>query len=91
MTTTALTYQELDREARYKVDGFDGIAFYIAGPVILTGDDWDDTYEAEDRVLVIMVGDDRQHDVGVDELTVIPEDSYCHSCGQIGCTHDGRA
>jgi len=84
------TFADLDRTVRYRVDGFDGIAFYIAGPVILTGDDWDDTYESEDRVLVTMVGDDRTHDVGTDELTPLNEDDYCAECGQIGCTHDGR-
>ena len=37
------------------------------------------------RVYVHMVGDDGAHLVDVRELAVIPEDSYCGVCGQIGC------
>lgn len=46
--------------------------------------------EAEGWVQAIMVGDDLVHVVEVSELTRIGEDDYCHECGQIGCTHDGR-
>lgn len=37
------------------------------------------------RVIAVMVGDDREHIVGTDELTEIPEDGYCLGCGQTGC------
>jgi len=42
------------------------------------------------RVLVVMVGDDKKHEVDVEDLTPIDDLDYCLSCGQIGCTHDGR-
>ena len=38
-----------------------------------------------DRVVAVMVGDDRRHMVDLSDLTVIAEDSFCRSCGQIGC------
>lgn len=48
--------------------------------------------EIENRQMVraVMVGDDREHLIDVDDLTMLDEDDYCHVCGQIGCGHDGR-
>lgn len=46
--------------------------------------------ESTQFVDAIMVGDDRVHSVDVDYLTAIGEEDYCHSCGQVGCTADGR-
>lgn len=43
--------------------------------------------EDTDWVVVVMVGDDREHVVEVDELTKIDEDDYCSGYGQIGCGH----
>lgn len=43
-----------------------------------------------DRVVAIMVGDDREFIIDVEDLTKISEDDYCSGCGQIGCTADGR-
>lgn len=40
-----------------------------------------------ENVIAVMVGDDRKHTVSVDDLTEIDEESYCPSCGQIGCRH----
>jgi hypothetical protein len=37
-----------------------------------------------------MVGDDCVHIVPVEDLEILGEDDYCHECGQIGCTGDGR-
>jgi hypothetical protein len=54
---------------------------------------WPDEAEvvdSETMVRAVMVGDDREHIVDVDDLTVIAEDDYCSECGQIGCTADGR-
>lgn len=39
---------------------------------------------------VVYVGDDREQLVEVSELTEIADEDYCHECGQIGCTADGR-
>lgn len=41
--------------------------------------------------IVVMVGDDREHVVDTERLTPLDDDDYCGVCGQIGCTHDGRA
>ncbi len=81
---------EIDFNARYSVDGYPGVAFYLRG-YWPTGRDFDgeQTYD-EDFVCAVMVGDDAQHCVDVDDLKVIANDAYCASCGQIGCTHDGR-
>lgn len=49
-----------------------------------------DQVEDREHVIAIMVGDDREHTVDVDDLTVIADDDYCGGCGQIGCTADGR-
>jgi hypothetical protein len=50
----------------------------------------DEPEEIEDhsKVRAVMVGDDREEIIDVDDLTVIPDDGYCRTCGQIGCTHD---
>ena len=41
-------------------------------------------------VYMIMVGDDHKHVIDPEDVTIIDPDAYCHECGQIGCTHDGR-
>jgi hypothetical protein len=42
------------------------------------------------RVRVVCVGDDKEHLVEYDSLTELGERDYCHTCGQVGCKHDGR-
>lgn len=51
--------------------------------------EWDEV-ENKERVFAHMVGDDARFEFGIDELTKIDEDDYCHECGQVGCQHDGR-
>lgn len=94
----------LDLTARYAVDGYPGIAFYLRGYVRTplvddeTGEElrvWmgelDDAYDIDrSQVRAVMVGDDREHLVDVDDLTPLDELGYCAVCGQIGCEHDGR-
>ena len=46
--------------------------------------------ENRDRVRAVMVGDDRVHEIDIDDLTVIDDLDYCAECGQIGCHADGR-
>jgi hypothetical protein len=94
----------VDFDAHYAVDGYRGIAFYLRGYATrqvevedsyeLDGETYYDysveTIEDDSMVRAVMVGDDREHIVDVDDLTVISEDDYCSGCGQIGCGHDGR-
>ena len=47
------------------------------------GEDWS-------RVIVVMVGDDREHVVQVEDLEPLGDGAWCGECGQIGCTNDGR-
>jgi len=55
-----------------------------------TGDgEWVEDTESG-MVLMVMVGDDHEHKVDATDCTEIGEDDYCHECGQIGCTADGR-
>ncbi len=37
------------------------------------------------RVVVVMVGDNRKHEVDVEDLTPLAEDAWCSDCGQVGC------
>lgn len=120
MTTLTDDFGTLDKDARYTVAGYDGIAFYLLGfktewtePECLghpaedcgpegehcsIGDvlycdgscDPPEEFANSDWVVAVMVGDDREHLVEVNDLTLIGENDYCHECGQLGCTHDGR-
>lgn len=113
MSDTLTIEQPLDFDARYKVSGYGGIAFWLKrystteeyeGDYLICEDEDCDHSLGElcwtegdtsivtdlDWVIAVMVGDDREHLVEVGELTVIADEDYCHECGQIGCTHDGR-
>lgn len=48
--------------------------------------EWVDDRE---RIVLVMVGDDREFEFEPEELTKINDEDYCHVCGQIGCGHDG--
>ena len=74
-----------------KVEGWKGVAFNVLGPAAreeVTEYGWE-SFEDPSQVRVVMVGDDKVHIVDKDDCTEIPEEDYCHECGQIGCTHDG--
>ena len=89
----------LDLHARYSVDGYNGIAFYLLGYAeeereIETTEEHDgetyiwidyETVTNTDMVRAVMVGDDRVHIIDVDDLTKLEDDAYCSCCGQIGC------
>jgi hypothetical protein len=102
---------EAHTAARYRVEGWAGVAVRIKGwtqeavnePDYLICDEGacdhesvecyveGDTYTVDGEMLrVVMVGDDREHIVDPADLIVIDDEDYCHSCGQLGCTHDGR-
>ncbi len=77
---------------RYRVDGWEGIAFDVVGCQMVDDEDTDWTGEQvpTGMLLVVMVGDDKQHAVEPYEVHPITDESYCHECGQLGCTADGR-
>jgi hypothetical protein len=69
-----------------QVEGWSGVAFWFIGhPVI----DEDSGEVDTERALVRMVGDDRDHDVDIDDVTPLEREAFCGECGQMGCTHDG--
>ena len=93
----------LDFEARYAVEGYGGIAFYLTRyfeeekchEISLGFDEegfedfeyvWDSVFDYE-RVIAVMVGDDREHIVDVSDLRKLDDEDYCSGCGQIGCGH----
>ena len=80
------TETAVDFDERYKVEGYRGIAFYLIGYVEHDTPDTEWTGDREvDTTMVraVMVGDDREHEIPVEDLTMLHED-VC-SCGQIGC------
>jgi hypothetical protein len=43
-----------------------------------------------ERVVAIMIGDDRRFTFDADDLVEpLAREAYCGECGQIGCAHDG--
>lgn len=83
---------ELDFDAAYRVDGVEGIAFYLRGYATIEQEVEDDdfyymdTVEDTSRVRAYMVGDDREHIIDIADLTKLADREYCPECGQIGCT-----
>lgn len=104
---------DLDFSARYKAEGWPGVAFTLLGwateeryegdALVCHDEDCDhalsemcwaagDTsiVESDEWVRAVMVGDDHVHTLEVSTLHKIGDDEYCHGCGQLGCTADGR-
>ena len=78
----------IDFDKKYSVEGYKGIAFYLLGFVERNTPDteWDGIKEVDTgMVRAVMVGDDREHIIDVDDLTVLDDDDYCPGCGQIDC------
>lgn len=82
---------ELDKDTRYRVRGYGGVAWSYYGPETvgyMTEDG--DMPEPEDRiptgmVEMVMVGDDRIFIIDPSDVEPLADDEYCPSCGQIGC------
>ena len=76
----------------YTVAGYRGVAWSVYGWETQPTEDteWDGIEERTGRVVCVMVGDDRRFTFEPDEVTPLNDEDYCASCGQIGCTHDGR-
>jgi len=65
-------------ETYWEIDDDDHTHKYLADTgegELIDGDDW----------VCTMVGDDRDFTFEEHELTKIPEEDFCGSCGQIGC------
>lgn len=76
----------------YCVQGWRGVAWHVLGWATEPDEDTEwSGYESRTGMLVCrMVGDDAHHFYDPEDVEAIPEDDYCHECGQIGCTADGR-
>ena len=93
-----MTYQRGDHVT---VDHYPGIAFWYLGPETedrVIEPDWDgvdpwwldeNDIETVDtgRLLVRMVGDDRDIAVDPDDIHPLESDGFCPGCGQTGCGH----
>ncbi len=77
----------VDFDAHYRVRGYSGIAFYLLGWETAPDEDteWSGYENRTGNIVAVMVGDDRKHIVDKDDLTLLEEDKFCRSCGQIGC------
>ena len=90
MTNDTVTFKPGDTVT---VDRHGGVAWYIQGHAVEY--EYDNQYEdvepleieMPDRFVCVMVGDDREHEFDVDDLTHLDEDGYCPGCGQTGCGH----
>ena len=68
------------------------VAWRVLGWELEADDDteWSGIYNPTGQVLAIMVGDDSVHRFDPEDLHPLSVEQFCGSCGQIGCTHDGR-
>ena len=75
----------------YTVEGHRGIAWYVLGWETEPDEDteWSGQEQRTGRVIAVMVGDDRRWVFDEGEIKPLPRESYCGSCGQVGCQHDG--
>lgn len=71
----------------YRVDGWKGIAWAVLGWETQPDEDteWTGIEQRTGKVVCVMIGDDRRFVFDKDELTPLDPESYCRSCGQIGC------
>jgi len=83
-----------DRESHrdaYTVSGYRGVAWHVMGWETAPDDDteWSGIEERTGQIVAVMVGDDRRFAFDPEDVTPLPREDYCGSCGQIGCRHDG--
>lgn len=82
---------ELDFSCAYKVEGYEGVAWLlICHPRYIVDDDDNCNFGAfanTERVVAHMIGDNREFEFEIDEITPISEDEYCSQCGQMRCNH----
>ncbi|MDO8611132.1 MAG: hypothetical protein Q7R95_11455 [bacterium] len=81
----------IDFDAHFKVKQYRGISFYLLGwkaNEVENEEFQEIELEADySTVIAVMVGDDRKHEIDIDDLEPLAEEEFCHSCGQIGCGH----
>ena len=88
---------EIDNETfsadYYRVTGWPAISFYVLGWETEPDEDteWTGIEARTGNVIAVMVGDDYRHSIDPDDLKPIESDEFCHSCGQIGCSHNAYA
>ena len=73
-----------------KVTQYGGVAFHAFGWITEPDEDteWSGIESRTDRVLCVMVGDDREFSIDIDDIEPLEREDYCGECGQIGCTCD---
>jgi len=80
-------------EDAYAVAGWGaGIAFYVLGweTEPTEGTIWFPTgyEERTGRLVVRMIGDDRNFSVDPEDVEALDPESFCRDCGQVGCGHN---
>ena len=81
----------IDFDANYRVKGCWGIAWCLIGYATKPSRDEDEDDEIdESKVIAFMVGDNKRHEIDVEDLVLLPSDKFCPECGQIGCGHGAR-
>lgn len=91
--TLGLGREDVNGDSRaYSVAGWDGIAWRVIGAEIEPDEDteWTGYERATGRVTAAMIGDDAVFAFDPADVSPISDLDYCSSCGQIGCTADGR-
>ena len=84
---------QLTDEARYRVRGYDGVAFWYDRPQTEPDEDteWSGIENETGMALMVMVGDDRRFAIDPDDISPLDRSEYCPECGQVGCTAYGLA
>jgi len=73
----------------YVVDRYGGIAWQVLGWEIVDNEDteWTGIKQNTEKVVMVMIGDDRYFVFDLENIKGIEEDAYCSECGQIHCGH----
>ncbi len=81
---------KLEKGKHYKVEGYNGIAFYFRGMQEVDDEDteWTGMRVHTGMAEMVMVGDDRVHIIDPEDIEEIDEEAFCRECGQIGCPHN---
>lgn len=69
----------------------DGVAYRFIREEAESDDDteWTGEWFGTGMAVMVMVGDDREHTIDPQDVTILSDVDYCHVCGQVGCPHDG--